>query len=709
METVKNKSISKPVILLKILKDDSLVAVDNYTTIRFFNKETLELKNGFKANIHHKYYANSVVAFSDNGKYFATLSADARESLLYNAQTKKRVAKVDRHQGESSCVGIDPLSRYMFSCGDDGKTFAIDIKSGKLVFTLPAHADTITDIAFSKNANWVAVSSYDRKISLYNLVTMTPTNKLRAHSAPVMKLLFFNKRFLLSIDKRSSAIIWDVYEEKVVERLQGIHDDVTQVTMSGDEKFLFIATKLGYILLYDLNTYELLSGKYIKIVSPITSLTFDNENNYLVIGTQDGFIMYYDIYEGKDQLKILLQKKDFDAIQKASTFNPVLAYTDIHNLVSNFWENSLQKAKLFLQKGENEKAKLLLKNFESIPTKNKVIQKLFRDYAEYEKFVRFAKEGKISLAYNLANSFPVYKESKLYQALEKKWKKDFTQAQKYSLDPKGMDTAKQILAPYRGISDKTVLIQDLFTKGEVYKRFRDAFGKKNFRIASELIRQYPFLKEFPEYDILIKYGDNLYMKARELIEKEDYYHAIKTLRILSDFLDFKDEVHLMLTEIEQKQKFFEALEKEDFAKAYSLLDKIEALQETSEGQKLQDKWNTTLEHAKSFAVAGDVEGLKNALKDYLKIPSKYMAIATLFAWCYISQLEKAVAKGVEQKKIENGIKQYLLNFGYDEQIEGFLRKAKKKYRDMKLTLELLPKGSLSMWRPSMIVDSILET
>ena len=708
METVKSKSIVKAVILLKILKDKSLVAVDKYTTIRFFDKETLDLKNGFKANIEHQYYANSVVAFSNDGKYFATLSADARESLLYNSQTKKRVAKVDRHQGESSCVGIDPLSRYMFSCGDDGKTFAIDIKSGKLVFTLPAHADTITDVAFSKNSNWVAVCSYDRKITLYNLVTMTPKKKLKAHSAPVMKLLFFKKRYLLSIDKKSSAIIWDIYEEKVVTRLQGIHDDVTQVTSSGDEKFLFIATKLGYIILYDLNTYEQLSSKYIKIVSPITSLTFDNEHNYLIIGTEDGFIMYYDIYEGEDQLKVLLQQKDFDAIQRASLVNPVLAYTDIHDLVSNFWENSLKKAKLFLQKGETEKAKLLLKSFESIPTKNKVIQKLFRDFAEYDKFIRFAKEGKISLAYNLANSFPVFKESKMYQALEKKWRKDFAQAQRYSLDPRGMDTAKQILAPYRGVSEKTVLIQDLFTKGEIYKRFRDTFGKKNFRLASELIRQYPFLKEFPEYDILLQYGDNLYMKVRQLIEDEDYYNATKNLRILADFLDFKEEVQIMLSEIEQKQKFFEALKKDDMATAYNLLDKIEALQETEEGKKLQNEWHKVVEHAKSFAVVGDVHGLKETLKDYLKISSKYLAIATLFAWCYISQLEKAVANNVDQKRIEHGIKHYLLNFGHDEQIEGFLRKAKRKYRDIKLNLDLLPKGSLSMWRPSMIVESILD-
>jgi len=111
---------------------------------------------------------------------------------------------------------------YGINCGDDGKTFAIDVESGKLVFTLPPHADTINDIAFSRNGNWVAVASYDRKISLFSLVTMTPKNKLKAHSAPVMHLKFFRRNKMLSIDKSSSAIVWNIYSGKVLQRLQGI-------------------------------------------------------------------------------------------------------------------------------------------------------------------------------------------------------------------------------------------------------------------------------------------------------------------------------------------------------------------------------------------------------------------------------------------------------------------------------------------------------
>jgi len=151
MDVVKSKNFKEPIVLIKILDDGSLLVVDSKTTIRFLNKESLELIDGFKVNTNHLRYKNSVVAFSSNGDFFATLSSDCKESRLYNTKTKKLITKVDRHHGEASCVGIDRANKYMFSCGDDGKTFAFDISSGKLAFTLPIHTDTVNDIAFSSN------------------------------------------------------------------------------------------------------------------------------------------------------------------------------------------------------------------------------------------------------------------------------------------------------------------------------------------------------------------------------------------------------------------------------------------------------------------------------------------------------------------------------------------------------------------------------
>ena len=708
MEAVKSTSVSKPIILLKILNDGSLLAVDSETTMRFFTKETLELRGGFKVGIKHQYHKNAVVSYSNDGRFFATLTSDARESRLYDAKSKKLIDKVDRHHGEASCVGIDPLSRYMFSCGDDGKSFAIDTKSGKLVFTLPVHVDTVTDITFSKNSNWVATSSYDRKISLFNLVTMTPKAKLKAHAAPVMKLKFFHKNKLISVDKNATAIIWDIYTAKVVERLQGIHDDVTQMTISSDERFLFLGTALGYIIVYDLNTYEQIARSYIKISSPISALEFDGDNNYLIIGTEDGFLMYYNIFEGEDIIKELLQNKAYDAIEKEVEKNPLLAYTKIYDLVSNLWDVTLKKAKLYLQNGEKDKAIRIFSLFKDIPSKNRVMQKVIRDYAEFDKFAKFAKEGKIALAYGLANTFPEYKESKLYKSLESRWRKAFAQAQKYALNPKEAEKAKEILAPYRGISEKTKLIQDLLTKSEVYKRFRIAMAQKDFAICFELLKQHPFLAEFPEYETLLNYADTLYIKAQKLLEEGDTHSAIKMLRVLLDFTDFKEEAKELILQVELKQKFFNAIEEEDIATAYNMMALSEELQETEDGKKLQEEWNQDLVKANAYAVEGNITALKVVLDKYMKISSKYAALATIFGWAYMVQLEDAAARKEDRIKIENGIKNYILNFGVQDQIENFFEYFKKRYPETKLNFELLSKGSLTQWRPSMIVDSILD-
>ncbi len=708
MEIVNSKSLKLPIVSIKILEDGTLLVVDSETTVRYMNKVTLEMVNGFKVNIIHPRYKTQVVDFSNDGAYFATLTSDCKESRLYNAQTRKMITMVDRHQGEASCVAIDPMARYMFSCGDDGKTFAMDTQSGKLVFTLPVHVDTVNDIAFSKNSNWVATASYDKKISLFNLVTMSPKEKLKAHAAPVAKVHFFHKNKLLSVDKNSTAIIWNIYSGKVIERLQGIHDDVTQIVISQDEQFAFLGTQLGYVLVYDLHTYELLSPKYIKITSPITAMEFDGENNHLIIGTEDGFLMYYNIYEGEQRLAELLKNKEFEAIQNAANENPILAYTKIYKLVLNLWDNTLAKAKIALQNGAKNKAIALFSHFKNIPSKNRIILQTIKDYEEYDKFVKFAKEGKLPLAYGLANTYKTYQESKIYKALEENWKKAFAQAQKFALQPKGAESAKEILAPYRGISDKTKLIQELLTQGEVYKRFRVAIGQKEFKVCFELLKVHTFLKEFPEYETLMKYADTLYIKSTKLIEDGDTHAAIKLLRILADFTDFSEEVRELMKDIESKQKFFKAIEEEDIANAYNMMALSEDLQETSDGKELQEAWNSDLAIANSFAVDGDSEAVEKALKKYMKISSKYMALATVFGWCYMVQLEEAVHNKAPQHLIENGIKNYMLNFGLQDQIENFFNYFKENYRDSKLNLEHLTQGSLSMWRPSMIVKSILE-
>lgn len=361
-----------------------------------------------------------------------------------------------------------------------------------------------------------------------------------------------------------------------------------------------------------------------------------------------------------------------------------------------------------MEKGDKKTAIAFFKHFKNIPSKNKIMQNVMLEYVDFEKFAMMARQGKLALAYGLANQHPMYKDSSLYRALEANWKKAFEMAQSYALDPKGEEKAKEILSPYRGISEKTKLIKELLTQGEVYKRFRVSVGQKDFRVAFELIKLNPFLKEFKDYENLVKYADTLYIKSQKLIEDGDTHSAIKLLRVLEDFSDFSEEVRELILGIESRQKFFNAVEEEDMITAYNLLARFEVLQDTEDGKKIQEQWNSNLSKANAYAVDGNIIGVKKSLDPYMKISSKYTSLATVFGLCYMVQLEEAAKNKVSKTVLENGIKNYMLSFGLQDQIENFFKQFKSRYSDSKLTLEHLTRGSISMWRPSMIVTSILD-
>ncbi|MDA7816689.1 hypothetical protein N9A28_00690 [Sulfurimonas sp.] len=708
MENIKQTNFDEAIISIKILDESTLLVVDSKTSVRYLDKDTLKVKSGFKVNISHDRFETTLVDFTLNADSFVVLSEDLKESRLYNTKSKKMISKMDRHQGVISCVSIDPKNRYSLSGGEDGKIFGVDIRSGQHSFNLPSHADTINDIVFSRNGLLVATAGYDKKISVFSLAVMKQKHKLRSHMAPIIKLLFIDNNRLFSIDKRGVGIVWNIEEGRVIKRLDGIHDDVTEVVTSSDGHFLFIGTKLGYVIVFDLNSYELVDKRYVKLNSPITAMNFDEGTNSLIVATQLGEILFYEIYSGQERIIKLIKEKKYTDVEEYVSLNPLLKYTDSYKTITQVWDTTVLKAIELLGRNDKANAIKLFHNFIAIPIKKQQMNKLIKEYEEFEKLIDYVKAGKLALAYGLINKHPSYKESSVYTSMQKEWKKAFQAAQKYLLEPRGYDKAKEILAPYRGISDKTVHIQSLMLNADVHKRFKLAIGTKDFKLCYELIKQHPFLTEYNEYDTLAKYASTLYTNIQTFILEGNTHSAIKLIDILSDFDDYKNDATAMLKEVEDKQKFFNAIENSDMISAYNFLDSHDSLQLSEDGKRLQNLWDKDIVIADEYASKGDMESLRDIFHKYMKIESKYIAISTIVSWCYISQLQNAIIENKSQSSIENGIKNYVLYFGLTEQIFSFYKTFISQNKTSKLTLDSLAEGSLDKWKPSMIVNSILD-
>jgi hypothetical protein len=552
MKPTSKLNFGKAVILSKVITDKTLAVVDSDSTIHFLNIETLKTLKSVEFGIKHKRYKESVVAISSDAKHFASISESAKESNLYETSKKNLAATVDRHHGEVSCVGIDPKNRYMFSCGDDGKTYVIEIESSKLVFILPPHKDVVYDIVFSDDARWLATASHDKSISLFYLPNKIPKHFMYSHTEPVKKLCFLDEHRLFSVDKTNVAIIWDYYEASVITRLEGIHEDITCVTKSADNKFLFLGTELGYILVYELENYSLLASSYIKLSAPITSLTFYAKKDQLIVATQKGEILLYSIFNGQNNMKVLYKKRDFETIEKYIEANPLLVYTKVYQAISLVWEQTLKEAKEHLQNRDKDSALKLLKPYMNVGSKKRDINNLFEDFEKYAKLNKLVDEGKIALAYSLAHSDPLYLDSKAYEELESRWNKVLAFAQKHVTDLKGEDKITEVFAPYRGVSEKTQDIQEVLTHHKVYKKFVDSISKKDYKLSSSLADKYDFLKGTPEHEKLVYYLDELYIESQKLIKEGKFNEAIKVLEMLEDFSDFEDIAKEAIADIKKE-------------------------------------------------------------------------------------------------------------------------------------------------------------
>jgi len=660
---------------------------------------------GFKSSIHHERVSGPIVDVAFKGDYSISVLPKSNQAAFFSAEKKELLFKVGRHQGEIECVGIDPNSRYCVTCGQDGKVFIWVIKTGLLAFSMPPHSDFVTSIAFNDSGHWIATGSFDRTINLLNLSSMKQSMKLIGHGSVVVSMIFLPDIRLLSAEKDGGLIVWDIRTGRVIKRLQKMHDTITCMCISNDKRFVFVGTKLGYVGLYDMHSMELVKQRYLKESEEITSMAFIEDGFRLAIGTAQGNVRFYSLFGDQEAYIGLLRQHQYKPFYLAVEENPILFYSKPYELAEKMWEDIFSKARNYLEKGEKVNAKKILDLFSEKKKKNGLIAQMLGDYDKYAQFQTSVQEGRFPLAYSLSKQYPIFQESDLYRKMELQWKKMFSKAQELILGVGGEEQARTLLAPYRGITEKTALIQQLFAEQRIYEYFRKVIVSRNFLKFFELVKNHPFLKEFSEYTTVMDYGDKLYIQAMKGYQNDDLLTAKKACEILIYFPDYSKEASELLESIKVTHLFLDAIASENYLNAFGYLASYPLLYETREAQKLESLWNKVFDQALHCALKGDIDALRKQFEFYLPIGAKYTSMGSVFAQCYSVQLEQKLRAHALSSEIENGIRNYIGMFGVDDYIIFFFNLYKREYTT-NMDLKMLKQGSLETWSPSMLISDI---
>ncbi|NPA55060.1 MAG: hypothetical protein GXO40_01685 [Epsilonproteobacteria bacterium] len=708
MQPIKIFNLKRAIIKIKqILDEDKIVVIDDKNTVRIFDLKELKLDGGFKINLpDSRIFANNVDVSKDGSKFAMTIP-NKNKVAVWDIPHKKMMYNLGWHKGEIESVAFDPKLRYVTTGGTDGRTHLWNIHTGKMVGSLAPHADYVTAIAFSNNGVWCATGSYDRTVSITNISSMQHLYKLRLHSTKINKIKFLSNFHMVSGDKDGNLVLSDYTKGKVIKRLHKMQDEVVDFVFNQDEHYMFAATKDVKIFLYDLHSGDVISNDLMKTSSSVSALEFVADLNYLIVGTVDGILYVYDLLADEATLKEYIKEENYVDAYALVEKNPLLKKSQTYQHLEELWEEAINKAQRLLEAGKKSEADMAVKPFMAVPSKRLLLQALFKDFAEFEKFKMLVKKKKYAAAYSIANKHPSFKETSYYKLMEEEWEKAFNLARQLIFKPNQEEVVQKLLFPFKGIPEKTPLIQALVNEKEIYQVLKHKLASRDFEGFFRLIDRYPFLASLDEYQKAMEFGHKLLDAAREALRSGNYKKVLQYTELLQHFPDLKEEAKELQEKSNTLANFMSLIASKAYNQVYEYVKKEPWLEETEDFQKIERMWEERVAQAEKASAQGDVRYILETLENYMKIKEKLPKIGELVKTAYLYQILSKIKEKADIKLLERGIKNYLKIFGLDEEIKDLIDTIKKQYKK-EIDISHMEEGNKFIWYKMHVPYDIFE-
>ncbi|GAB6045142.1 hypothetical protein JCM11957_07400 [Caminibacter profundus] len=672
MDVKKILNIKNPVSLVRYV-DGKVGIIDKLNTFRIYDANDFKLLGGFKVSLPENNPLENSIAISPKGTYLAIPIKGKNKTTIWKIKEKKLLHTLGWHKGEVLCVNFDFDENYLLTGGMDGRAYLWSVELGKMVTSLPPHPDYVISGAFSKNSLWTATGSYDKMLNVTNISSMNISFRKKSHRGAITQIKFLKHQRMVSGDKTGELIVWDYTKGKVISRLQSVADMVIDFDFDENEEFMFVITKDKNVYLYDLKNYELISEKFIKINELPSSISYVAENSTLWIGTLGGSVYIFDIYEDNKKLSDAILKKDYAKAYEIVKQNPFLIRTEEYQNLEKTWEKTITAAYKLMEQAQYDKARQLLTPFLAVPQKRTIIQNILNDFSEFEKFKTAVIKGKYPLAYSLATKYPSFRDTAYYKKIESDWKKVFNKAKELIRIKGKEDRVRQLLAPFRGVSQKTPLIQSLFNDKQLFSLFRSFLMKRKFEEFFRLVEKYPFLYETPEYEQALKFGERLKDAAIKSLKNGKFKESMEYAEMLKKFPKYKEEAEDFIKKSNIYSSFLNALANKEYDLVEKMVSENAFLEDSDDYLMFKRMTTDKFKQAEKEALSGNIDKVSTILNDLLHSSIYKHRAEQIIKSAYLNQLLNAVK---DKEKIQKGVNNYISYFGYDNEIEDIIKKAK---------------------------------
>lgn len=688
MRSVQTLDLKEAVITMEKVDEDHFAIIDGKTIYRKYSFGTFERESGFRCNLGEQEAYTHKCAIDTSLRGGILVYEEVSKNVFYFGKNRKKSKySIRAHKAplETLCFSHD--GRYFLTGGEEGRVYFFDANNGHKVDIFPHHSDSISAVDISEDGRWIASASFDRIIKVTNRSFRSDPYKLISHKSVPVKLKFLSKQRILSADREGSLLVWDIAKARVIQRLESFRAEISDFVLSDDEKYLFVCGTKGVVHLYDLQTYELLKKKFIKVFSGITTALYASKYNLLLLGQSDGNIDIFDLQADERRFEDLLASRDHKACYDLCIENPMLYNSDAYLRLETFYENAFEEAKYLLEEEKTDEAKEVMKVYLQVVQKRLIVQKLFNDFSLYSQFKVSYQNKKYAASYALADEYDSLKTTQEYHNMEALWHKTVIAVQALINDKEYEKKMRVLFKPFQGVAGKNLIIHSLAEDRHVFSLFINAIEKKEYAAAFNIVENHPALKDMPEYKKLIETGAMYEENVLESFNSGDYYSAAKFCDQVTVFpgkANFANEIREKANIYAETMQYYAA---KLMNKVYDMIKKYPYLEDAQIAKELENNYLEALRKSDFFQRKGSVIGVKHLMEPFFNVESKRDSILHIIAKTYITQLTFYLKKK-DLKSLKKGLNNYRGIFGVNSPLEDFVYKYKKYYHfDFKVTEE----------------------
>lgn len=240
------------------------------------------------------------VALSSNGEQLAAGTANG-EIRVWETASGQPTAILTLHTDWVRSVAFSPDGKYLASSSDDQTICLYDRSTGELK-RLAEHKGRVYAIAFSTDSQQLISGSQDKTVRLWDINTGRCLKVLEGHEDRIWTVAFSDAGIIASGSEDQAIRIWNVDTGQCLRVLTGHNAPIWSVAFSSDRQMLASGSEDQTIRLWDTAT-----GRCLRVLASdqgqghtgwVRSVAFTPDRTTLISASDDRTIRLWDVNTG---------------------------------------------------------------------------------------------------------------------------------------------------------------------------------------------------------------------------------------------------------------------------------------------------------------------------------------------------------------------------------------------------------------------------